>query len=106
MCLFSFIADKGREMQEEILQAQMRAEEWDNWDIMRAIKRTSKKTEIMGFVQALKNRAKTMSNSELERLYDEAYEGQNIRVITMLGPIWEEHGVAYKDENGFYRKKR
>ena len=74
MGLFSFIADKGREMQEQMLQAQMRAEEWDNWDIMRAIKRTSEKTEMAGYVQALKNRAKTMNSYDLEKLYDEAYE--------------------------------
>lgn len=105
MGLFDSIVEKGKQKYGEVVEAQMRAEEWDVYDIMYQIKRTSKNTERMGYGQALKIKAQKMDNRQLESLYDDAFSSKNSLAIAALGPILEERGLAYKDENGFYRKK-
>ena len=105
MGLFDFIGGQIQKAGDEIREAEMKAEDWDVEEICDKIKRVSNTKVQMGYGRALKSKAKNLSHYELERLLNYVYMEKNATALRVLYPIFEEHGLAYKDGDGKIKRK-
>ena len=100
MGLFDWIVGKVNELGSAAQEAQMEAENWDARKICYAMSRTDNVLKATGYMRALKDKCKTMNDSELTRLFDEMYSSRNAKACNAMMSEMRSRDLAYKDENG------
>lgn len=92
MGLFDFI---GKTMQESE-EAAMEAEAWDVERICVQMERAfkdNKKMRAAGYGKTLRMKANSMSNSELEDLWDYIYHKKNAVARSIVAPVMQDRGL-------------
>ena len=94
MGLFDMIGGKINEVKEAEKEAEREAQRWDARKICQAIERTSSTAKSMGYMKVLHEKCKEMDDTQLERVFDEAYNNRNGKAVSLSNrTLWAEENA-------------
>lgn len=104
MGIFDFIGKKYNDMKKEMMDAEKKAEEWDERRICDEMDRCSNMTRCMGYANVLKKKCREMNDERLIDIFEEVIYRRNAKAYNILVQVMINRGLGHKDEDGRFQK--
>lgn len=95
MGLFDIVGGAIKQANENRMEAELEAANWDPIRICKELDRCSQLTTCMGYSAALRKQCIYISDYELQEVYDFARRQRNVKALNTLRPIMEDRGLLY-----------
>ena len=105
MGVFDFISNKIGQAAETAAEARDKAEEMEEWEIIRKLKHINGIAEASGYIAVLRERCESLDDTELIELMESASNDKNAKAVQAMASVMEARNLIYRDDNGKIHRK-